>query len=247
MIFDAHFHIIDPNYPLIPNQGFLPDPFAVEDYFNCTSSLDIQGGAIVSGSFQGFDQSYLIAALNKMGKHFVGVTQLPITASDDEIKKLYHYGIRALRFNLFRGTSENIKDLVNFAIHVYELVGWHVEFYVDSSELKALSPMILNLPKVSLDHLGLSQSGFTDLLKLVEKGIKVKASGFMRVDFDVEKALLQIYQVNSNALMFGTDLPGTRTSRQFSIKDLELIKTIFPNEAAENILWNNAKHFYLDR
>jgi hypothetical protein len=31
-IFDAHFHVIDPRFPLVPNQGFLPDPFTVADY-----------------------------------------------------------------------------------------------------------------------------------------------------------------------------------------------------------------------
>ena len=35
------------------------------------------GGAVVSGSFQGFDQSYLLDALDQLGPSFVGVTQLP--------------------------------------------------------------------------------------------------------------------------------------------------------------------------
>ena len=30
-IFDAHFHIIDPDFPLIANQGFLPEPFQASD------------------------------------------------------------------------------------------------------------------------------------------------------------------------------------------------------------------------
>ena len=28
-IFDAHFHVIDPRFPLQPNQGFVPEPFPV--------------------------------------------------------------------------------------------------------------------------------------------------------------------------------------------------------------------------
>lgn len=58
-IFDAHLHVIDPRFPLILNKGFLPDPFTAEDYLKKTSSLDVVGGAVVSGSFQGFDQDYL--------------------------------------------------------------------------------------------------------------------------------------------------------------------------------------------
>ena len=31
-IFDAHFHIIDFNYPIFENQGYLPPEYSVEDY-----------------------------------------------------------------------------------------------------------------------------------------------------------------------------------------------------------------------
>ncbi|WP_118196025.1 hypothetical protein [Albibacterium indicum] len=58
-VFDSHFHIIDPQYPLTPNNGYLPDPFTVEDYKQRTKEIDIRGGAIVSGSFQAFEQEYL--------------------------------------------------------------------------------------------------------------------------------------------------------------------------------------------
>jgi predicted TIM-barrel fold metal-dependent hydrolase len=30
-IFDAHLHIIDPRFPLIPNQGYLPDHFTCRE------------------------------------------------------------------------------------------------------------------------------------------------------------------------------------------------------------------------
>ena len=59
MIFDAHLHIIDPAYPLVSNEGYLPDPYTVDDYVGQTVELGIGGGAVVSGSFQSFDQSYL--------------------------------------------------------------------------------------------------------------------------------------------------------------------------------------------
>lgn len=62
-IFDAHCHIIDPQFPLIANNGYLPDPFGVGDYLATVQPLGVQGGAVVSGSFQGFDQGYLLQAL----------------------------------------------------------------------------------------------------------------------------------------------------------------------------------------
>lgn len=245
MLFDAHFHIIDPRFPLKLNQGFMPAPFLINDYKLKTAELNIQGGAVVSGSFQGFDQSYLTKALKTLGNSFVGVTQLPASTTDQRIIDLDRQGIRAVRFNLFRGGSESFEHLESLARRVFDLVGWHVELYVDSKTLPELSKILLALPKVSIDHLGISKAGFKHLLVLAEQGVKVKATGFMRVDFDVKQALISIYNANPDALMFGTDLPGTRASREFSLDDLALIKNTFSEDACHKILWQNAASLYL--
>src|SRR3990170_2945822 len=107
-VFDGHLHIIDPRFPLVPNLGYLPEPFTVEDYLERTSTLDLVGGAVVSGSFQGFDQSYLLDTLERLGPSFVGVTQLPATVTDEEVLRLREAGGRAGRFNLYRGGSGGI-------------------------------------------------------------------------------------------------------------------------------------------
>lgn len=245
-IFDAHFHIIDPNYPLTPNQGYLPDAFTTHDYQQQIKQLGLKitGGAVVSGSFQAFDQNYLIDALKKLGPTFVGVTNLQHDATDEDIMQLHQSGIRAVRFNLYRGESEDVKHIKNTAQRIYDLTKWHIELYVDSSDLKFLSPTLLSLPKVSIDHLGLSKKGFKDLITLAEKGIYVKATGFMRVDFDVATALKTLYEANPNALMFGTDLPGTRAPRIFNCEDLAIIQDNFEVKAAHKILYANATRFY---
>ena len=61
-LFDSHFHVIDHRFPLVANQGYTPPPFSLADYRAAANPLGIQGGAVVSGSFQAFDQSYLLAA-----------------------------------------------------------------------------------------------------------------------------------------------------------------------------------------
>lgn len=122
-IFDAHFHIIDFDFPIKENQGYTPPNFIVEDYQNETTEFNVLGGAIVSGSFQGFDQEYLLKALTQMGPAFCGVTQLPFTVTDNEIIHLHNNGVRALRFNIKRGGSEDLSKLDTFARRVYDLVG----------------------------------------------------------------------------------------------------------------------------
>lgn len=52
----------------------MPDPFTVQDYQERIEGLGIAGGAVVSGSFQAFDQGYLISALKVIGPSYVGVT-----------------------------------------------------------------------------------------------------------------------------------------------------------------------------
>lgn len=243
-IFDAHFHIIDFDFPIIENQGFLPPSYVVEDYKNETANLNVLGGAIVSGSFQGFDQAYLLKALKQMGPSFCGVTQLQYTVTDEEIINLDKNGVKALRFNIKRGGSEDLWKLDYFSRRVYDLVGWHSELYIDAKELTEIASTIEKLPAISIDHLGLSEGGLPYLLKLVDKGIRVKATGFGRVELNVKNALKSIYNVNPDALMFGTDLPSTRAKRRFKYEDIELIQQLFDEQAIDKILYSNALSWY---
>lgn len=243
-IFDSHFHIIDFDFPIIENEGYTPSNYVVSDYKNESANLNVQGGAIVSGSFQGFDQDYLLKALKQMGPTFCGVTQLPFTVTDDEVVNLHGKGVRALRFNIKRGGFEDLSKLDYFARRVYDLVGWHSELYIDAKELPGIASTIEKLPAISIDHLRLSEEGLPHLLRLVDKGIRVKATGFGRVQLSVENALQLIYDVNPDALMFGTDLPATRAKRRFEYRDIEIIQELFDERATNKILYKNAYQWY---
>lgn len=232
-LFDSHLHIIDPRFPLLVNQGYLPAAFTAQDYLKRTANNQLIGGAIVSGSFQAFDQSYLLAALAELGPGFVGVTQLPFTVSDADIIRLDHAGVRALRFNLYRGGSEQLDHLVSMAHRVYQLAGWHIELYMDSKDLPQLSPILQTLPKVSIDHLGLSKEGLPHLLKLAEQGASVKATGFSRLNLNIGTVVRDIYNANPSALMFGTDLPSTRAPTPYNDDDFLLLADTLLEYAGE--------------
>lgn len=243
-LFDSHFHIIDQRFPLERNNGYLPEPFTCDTYKDRLKEYNLVGGAIVSGSFQAFDQSYLVAALKGLGPGFVGVTQLPATVSDEEVLALNDAGIRGVRFNLKRGGSEGLENLETFARRLHDLAGWHVELYVDSRELKDIHSVLVSLPSVSIAHLGLSKEGFPNLLKLVDEGVIIKATGFYRVDFDVKQALQEIASINQNSLIFGTDLPSTRSSRPYSDSDYQLVIDALGHEIAAKVFYDNAISFY---
>lgn len=243
-VFDAHFHIVDPRFPLVPNQGYVPEPFTVADYRRRTAHLGVTGGAVVSGSFQAFDQGYLRAALRELGPGFAGVTQLPPDVPDAEIEALHAAGVRAVRFNLRRGGSAALEDLEPLARRAHALAGWHAELYAEARDLPALQDRLIRLPKLCLDHLGLTRDGLPTLLRLVARGARVKASGFGRVEGDVAQRLQAIQAENPGALVFGTDLPSTRAPRPFADADLDTIRTALGPEAAQAVLHANGRALY---
>ena len=66
-LFDSHCHIIDHRFPIVPNQGYTPPNFPLEDYLAQAKPLGVVAGAVVSGSFQANDQTYLMDILPKLG------------------------------------------------------------------------------------------------------------------------------------------------------------------------------------
>jgi predicted TIM-barrel fold metal-dependent hydrolase len=118
-----------------------------------------------------------------------------------------------------------------------------VEFYLDANDLVELAPVITALPKVSIDHLGMTSVHRNVLLRLVSGGVRVKATGFGRVQVDVASTIREIHQENPEALMFGTDLPSTRARVPFQRADLELVANILADDGSL-ALYDNAARFY---
>jgi len=83
------------------------------------------------------------------------------------------------------------------------------------------------------------------LLRLIERGVKVKATGFGRVELDVSETLREIAAVDPGALIFGTDLPGTRAQRPFEEADIDLILEALGEPLANRVLHDNALDWYL--
>lgn len=254
-VFDAHLHVVDPRFPLVPNRGYVPGPFTAADYRACAAALGaagvhVVGGAVVSGSFQAFDQAYLLDALQALGLAFVGVTQLPADATADEIVVLDQAGVRAVRFNLRRGGSAGLADLDALARRVHAVAGWHAEVYVDGRDLAELEPVLARLPAVVVDHLGLTRAGLPALRRLVERGVRVKATGFGRLDFAPGPVLRDLARADPGALLFGTDLPSTRAPRPFRAEDVAVVVDALAPLGAEvtaRALAENAAALYRPR
>jgi predicted TIM-barrel fold metal-dependent hydrolase len=243
-LFDSHFHIIDDRFPIVPNQGYTPPNFPLEDYLARAKPLGVGAGAVVSGSFHANDQTYLIDTLAKLGPAWAGVTQIPNDYADAEIAKLGAIGVRAVRFNIVRGQIDNIDEIVALARRCHAVAGWHSEFYVDAAAFRAHVDRLVKLPQIAIDHLGLTEAGVPVLLDLVSAGCKVKATGFGRTKVDIARTLESIAQKDPGALMFGTDLPSTRAQRPFHASDIDLIEHVLGSELARRAFWDNPVSLY---
>jgi predicted TIM-barrel fold metal-dependent hydrolase len=239
-IFDSHLHIIDHRFPLVANQGYTPPHFPLDAYLAQARPLGIRAGAVVSGSFHGFDQSYLRAALGALGPGWVGVTQIPADLPDRDIHDLAAMGVRALRFNMFRGRIDSIDEIVALATRAHAVAGWHAELYADATALKPHADRLARLPQLVIDHLGMTEGGLPVVLDLVAAGAKVKASGFGRVKMNVARAIEMIATKSARALVFGSDIPSTRAERPFMPSDIELIEQVLGQELAAKVFWDNA-------
>ena len=243
-LFDSHCHIIDHRFPIVANQGYTPPNFPLEDYLAQAKPLGVVAGAVVSGSFQANDQTYLIDILPKLGPAWVGVTQISNDYPDAEIAKLGEIGVRAVRFNVFRGRIDSVDDIVALATRAHSVAGWHSEIYADAAALAPHVDKLSKLPQLSIDHLGMTEAGVPVLLDLVAAGCKVKATGFGRVKLDVPKTLEAVAKRNPNALVFGTDIPSTRAARPFEAADIDLIEHVLGAELAQKAFWDNPLALY---
>lgn len=197
-LFDGHFYIIDHKFPIVTNQGYTPPHFPLGDYLAQVKPPGVVAGAVISGSFQANDQTYLMDVLPKLGPNWVGVTQIPNDYPDAKL------GVRATRFNVFRGRIDSVDNIVALATRCHAVAGLHSEIYADAA---ALRPFVDRLPKIVIDHRGMTEAGVPMLLDLIAAGHNVKASGFGRAKVDVPKKLERIAQKNPNALVFGPTFP----------------------------------------
>jgi predicted TIM-barrel fold metal-dependent hydrolase len=243
-LFDSHCHVIDPRFPMVANQGYLPPPFPAEAYLAAARPLGVSAGAVVSGSFQGNDQTYLEDALARLGPGFVGVTQVASDIPDAELVRLAGIGVRAVRFNMFRGRLDSVDALVALAARCHAVAGWHAEIYADAAALAPHVGRLSTLPQLSIDHLGMTEAGLPVLLDLVAAGCKVKATGFGRVEMDVPRALERIARADPGALVFGTDMPSTRAKRPFAPSDIDLVEATLGIDLAHRAFWTNPLALY---
>lgn len=261
-IIDSHFHIIGAR-DLQPEKAFAPPPFTVDRYLQLTDRMAdadrwsrVIGGVVVGGSAQTREET-LAEALEELelearsrgfsreeGRNFIGIITGTTDLGADRVLALDAKGVRGIRFNLFKGQEIAVGDLENLARKVHDLAGWTTEVYFDVSSRPEVADLLPNLPAVAIDHLGMSAPGVDRVVELAGEGVRVKASGFGRLEFPVADALERIHAANPRALMFGTDLPGTHAARRFDRSDVDVILDVLGEWEMPRVMRDNSLAFH---
>jgi predicted TIM-barrel fold metal-dependent hydrolase len=244
-LIDSHFHVFDPGFPSPGNQGFNPDPFLAGDYLRATRPLGVTAGVLVAASTHGLDPAPVLAPLAELGPGFVAVLNADLSWDEEALRRLAAAGARGLRYNLFRGVSGPVKEVIALARHARNAAGLHAQVYAD---MAAMRPHLDGLASLGgglvIDHLGMTEAGLPVVLELVSAGAMVKATGFGRVTLDVRRALERIEARRAGALMFGTDLPSVRAERPFDPTDIVLIEEVLGPARAASVLHDAAAAYY---
>ena len=77
--------------------------------------------------------------------------------------------------------------------------------------------------------------------------MKVKATGFGRIDMDPAAPIQAIVAANPDSLMFGSDLPSQRARRPFEPADIDLIRANIDPALERKVFYENAVGFYRPR
>lgn len=257
-IIDSHFHIIGAR-DMEPSLPFAPPPFTVDTYLQVTDRIDggrITGGVVVGGSkneraetlLESLEQLELEARSRGFaradGRNFIGMITGTADLGAERVLTLHAAGVRGIRFNLLRGQPIAEGDLLAVAEKVHDIAGWTTDIAVDIAERPDLADALVDLPAVCINHLGVSGVGVPKLVELASRGVRVKATGFGRIDFAAADALDKVHRANPEALMFGTDLPGTRAQRRFEQGDVDLLVDVLGEWEMRRIMHDNAADFY---
>ena len=245
MIFDAHFHIIDPRFPLVANDGYLPEAYTCGMYREAAQALGITGGAVVSGIVPGVrpDVPRRRAAHARAGFR----RRHAIAGHGDRPRDRGARPRGGARAPLQPSTGRLGRDsrtLDTFARRVHAVAGWHAELYVDARELATLHDTPGRAaPRSASTTSGSSREGFDNVLRLAERGVPRQGDGLRtrRLSTWRMRFATHFHGVNpESADVRHGPAPSTRAPVPFRACDIDLVREALGADA-DHALWLDAE------
>lgn len=151
---DAHFHVIDPRFPLAEETDVRGTTLA--DYRRIQARIGTTRAVLVQAKRHGTNHDALLDALARLGRDGRGVAVVLPDVTDSELLRLHQGGVRGLRFSLWRPSdSVTSIDMVEPLAKRVANLGWHVQLHMSADQIVASANMLQRLPcSIVFDHMG---------------------------------------------------------------------------------------------
>lgn len=244
-VIDAHAHIFERSLRMSDDKRYTPDRDALlADYLFELDQNGFTHGVLVQPSFLGFDNKYLLDALQACPDRLRGVVVVDPSLAESELARLAGSGVVGVRLNLVGRDVPNFREAPWPAFQAkLQRLSLHVEVTCTASELKDVLPSFLDSGnRVVIDHfgrpdgaLGIDDPGFRYLLTAGATGqVWVKLSAVYRMDKstfagpDVVKSLIDA--LGLGRLVWGSDWPHTHFTNRMDFKSSrQQLDTLVPS------------------
>jgi 2-pyrone-4,6-dicarboxylate lactonase len=262
---DAHCHVFGPGrtFPFAEHRPFTPADAPKEALFALHAMLGIGRCVVVQSTCHGLNNDVVADAIAAKPGTYCGVALLPVSVTDDELRRLDALGFCGVRFNFMKhlGKAAPIQEVIAFGNRLATL-GWHLQIQCESALIAELAPWLKRSPvPVVIDHmgrvdaaLGIDQPAFRHLLDLMQDDrFLVKVSGSERIarrPAPYEDAIpfaRKLVAEFGDRTVWGTDWPHPNSAG--GVPDdgilVDLLSDIAPSEALRQaLLVDNPRRFY---
>lgn len=208
-------HVVGPTarYPYRETRNLMPPEATWEDYRHTAATLGLERCVVVQPSFYASDNACTLDAVARSGGKAVGVVVVDADATHGQLAALHARGARAVRSQMIVAGGLSFDGVERLAERIAPL-GWHIELYLDTSDLPELAGRLRRLPvPVVFDHMGqwlpgdrIDEPGFRALLELLESGRAWTKLSNPRFEPSPARAR-KLIEVNPERVVWGSDWP----------------------------------------
>lgn len=230
---DCHTHVFcDPKrFPFWSGRTYTPETASVNELRALHRALQVDRVVLVNSLVYSSNNACMVDALWQLGPRARGIALIDDQTSNAQLDELDRKGVRGIRLNFESfGVPEPDIARQRFRAAVKQLAGrnWHIQIYSRLSVVQALHDDVMAAPMpIVFDHfaqasasLGVAQSGFDALLKLLRAGkAYVKISAAYRIStespeyHDVTPLAKALIAANPERVLWGTDWPHPDSSQ----------------------------------
>ena len=255
MKIDSHFHVFlahavdhsKSRYPVQYDALF-------DQWRNLADKEGMQGGVLVQPSFLGFDNAFLLGALQQSPKDLRGIGVVEANTPRTQLLELQEQGVVGVRLNLYGASNPSTVVRTNWKlIERLNECEMHLEIHHDDGLLNSLLLEVPTDTEIVVDHFGRPKTD-TDFIR-EDIGIQkhtnklwVKLSAQYRTPQIDHSKVLDYWRnsIGDAKLLWGSDWPHTRfeSMQNYSQQLSNLQNLVADEQLLDQILTVNPEKLY---